>query len=195
MEGVVAYVAFAAEVDEVFAFGGEGAAAEVEEAGDGGVAGVAFAEADFVLFDEHAACGAVAVRTQGVQRGFGGFLSGEGGFVGDAVVLREGEQGDEGAQGQALEHQGARTTPKAEKMMRSRWAKPSGRARAAARVTMPRMPHQEMSTPPAALGSTMGRAVTAPKRRFFQRTAALKLMTQAMRTRMTVARMAPAKER
>ena len=49
------------------------------------------------------------------------------------------------------------TTANAVSRMRSRYGKASGSAKAAASVTMPRIPHHEMTMPPCKVGAAIGR--------------------------------------
>jgi hypothetical protein len=72
---------------------------------------------------------------------------------------------------------------------------PAGSASAAASVTMPRMPDQEMTRPLPTVGRSMGRGGWKPKRRWRQRMTALKDMCQASRTAITVASTAAATSR
>src|SRR6185437_16000878 len=96
-------------------------------------------------------------------------------------------------------------TAKAQKRIKSRYGKavaaePSGRAIAAASVTMPRMPHHETTKPPPSVGMVVGRPRASPDslarcRRSFQLAILLCDITQTMRTTMTVTHTAAADQR
>jgi len=79
--------------------------------------------------------------------------------------------------------------------IRSRIGNAGGRAIAAARVTMPRMPDHEITSPLPSVGRSIGRGGWKPNRRSRQRTMALKVMCQAMRTAITVSSTAAATRR
>ena len=84
------------------------------------------------------------------------------------------------------------TTENAVTTIKSRNGNPAGSASAAASVTMPRMPDQEITSPLPTVGRSMGRGGRNPNRRSCHLMTALKDMCHAIRTTITVTRTAPA---